>query len=365
MRKPRLRLDYGFIGGFIGVRRARSTVTMTRFIRRRRAWPSARSLAAALLFLAAAGAAHGAPSYSVQVTQMADLGIVTSAASGDTIFRVDPTAGSVTTISGSATRATGGSTRAMVTISCAATVAGDCTKTLNVRLGSAGSPTGRARALTRITFTLGTAQLAAGPGPPGSGTFTLAAIGPNSSKTFFVGADMGIGGDDSGLATGLAESDFFAWSAESPAAPATGAVGRFQATIIRSITLSKVSDLVFGRVAKPAIGNGTVTIDANSGARTLTGAQGLNPPTPTQASFSVSGEGGQTFSVSVPATVQMTGPAPMTVTTTSSAGATAMLSSGLGAAGTFVFGVGGSVPINAATLNGDYSGSFIVTVTYN
>lgn len=361
MRKPRLRLDWESIG----VRRARSTVTMTRFIRSRRAWQAARALAAALLLQALASAAQAAPRYTVQVTQIADLGTITSAASGDTVFRIDPTSGTVTTISGTATRASGGSTRAMVTVSCAATVTGDCTQTVEIRLGSAGSPIGRARALTRITFILGTAQLAGGPGAPGSGTFTIAAIGPNSSKTFFVGADMGIGGDDSGLPTGLAESDFFAWSAESPATPTGGAVGRFQATVIRSIAISKLSDLVFGRVAKPVTGVGTVTIDASTGARTLTGAQGLTPPTPTRASFSVSGEGGQTFSVSVPASFQMTGPAPMTVTTTSSAGATAMLSSTLGSAGTFVFGVGGSAPINSTTLNGDYSGSFVVTVAYN
>jgi hypothetical protein len=67
----------------------------------------------------------------------------------------------------------------------------------------------------------------------------------------------------------------------------------------------------------------------------------------------------------VPATFDMTGPQTMTVTTTSSAGPTAMLSSTLGSSGSFTIGVGGSAPINASTLNGDYSGSFMVTVAYN
>ena len=338
---------------------------MIRLIRPPGLWRGAAALGAALLLQSLACAARAAAVYTVQITQNADLGVITSAATGDTVFRVDPTTGAVTTISGTATRASGGTTRAMVTVSCAASAPGDCTKTVNIRLGSAGSPTGRARNLTRITFIMGTAQLSGGPGPPGSGSFTLAAIGPNASRTFFVGADMGIAADDSGLPTGPAEADIFAFAAESPATPTAGAIGRFQATIIRSIAIAKVSDLVFGRVVKPMAGNGSVAIDANSGARTFSAAQGLDTPTPMRASFNVTGEGGQIFSVTVPATFDMNGPQTMTVTTTRSVGGTAMLNSTLGSAGSFIIGVGGSAPINSSTLNGDYSGSFIVTVAYN
>jgi hypothetical protein len=347
------------------VRRARSVVTSLRLIGPPGLRRGAAALGAAALLQSLAGTAQATAVYTVQVTQNVDLGVVTSAASGDTVFRVDPTTGAVTTVSGTATRAGGGTTRAMVTVSCAASAAGDCTNTVNIRIGSAGAPTGRARALTRITFIAGTAQLSGGPGPPGSGSFTIAPIGPNASKTFFVGADLGIAADDSGLATGPAEADFFAFAAESPGTPTSGDVGRFQAVIIRSIAIAKLSDLVFGRIVKPLAGSGAVTINANSGARTFSGAQGLDSPTPGRASFNVTGEGGQTFSVSVPATFDMTGPQTMTVTTTSSVGGTAMLSSTLGSAGSFTIGVGGSAPINASTLSGDYSGSFIVTVAYN
>ena len=347
------------------VRRSRSTVTMTRLSRPKLVLRGAPALAAAFVVLGLAGSAQAAPVYTIQVTQSADLGVVTSGANGDTVFRVDPSSGSVTTISGTATRTGGGTTRAVVTVSCAASVVGDCTRNVNVRIGTVGSATGRARTLTRITFTMGTATLTGGPGPPGSGSFTIAPIGPNSSKTFFVGADMGIAGDDSGLPTGFAESDFFAWAAESPATPSNGAVGRFQATIIRSIAIAKTSDLVFGRIAKPVIGLGTVTIDATSGARTTTGAQGLDSPTPTRAAFNVTGEGGQTFTVTVPATFQMTGPRTMTVTTSSSAGGSPTLGGALGAQGSLAFGVGGSISVDATTPPGDYSGSFTVTVAYN
>jgi hypothetical protein len=349
----------------MSLRRARSVVKKARFIRPRGLWGGVAALGGALFLQSLAGAASAAPVYTVQVTQDADLGVITSAATGDTVFRVDPNAGMVTTVSGTATRTSNGPTRAMVTVSCAATSPGDCTNPVNIKLGVAGSGAGRARALARITFIMGTAQLVGGPGLPGSGSFTLAAIGPNSSKTFFVGADFDVAGDDSGLPTGHAEADFFAFAAEAPAAPTSGATGRFQATIIRSIAIAKTSDLVFGRVVKPLSGAGTVTIDATSGARTLSGAQGLDTPTPSRAAFNVTGEGGQVFSVTVPATFDMTGPQTMTVTTTSSVGATATLSSSLGSAGSLTVGVGGTAPINASTPNGDYSGSFIVTVAYN
>lgn len=318
-----------------------------------------------LALLGAPGAALAAPSYTIQVTQNADLGVVTSALSGDTIFRVDPSSASVTTVSGTATRTVNGLARGVVTVSCAATEAGDCTKTVNIHIGVLGSTVGRGRVLTRLLFTMGTAQLAGGPGPPGSGTFTLAPIGPNASKTFFVGADFGIAGDDSGLPTGLAEADFFAWAAESPATPSSGAVGRFQALVLRSIAIAKTSDLVFGRVLKPLSGLGSVTIDATTGARTTTGAQGLDAPTPTRAAFNVTGEGGQAFSITLPASFQMSGPQPMTVTTSTSVTGSPTLSGSLGSPGAFTFGVGGTAAIDSTTPSGDYSGSFVVTVAYN
>ena len=324
-----------------------------------------RMLLAAMLLQGLAVAAHATPVYTVQATTDADLGPVTSGVTGDTVFRVDAVTGSVTTISGTATRSAGGTTRAVVTIHCAAQASGDCTKNLNIRLGVVGSPIGRGRVLTRVLFSMGTAQLVGSPGSPGSPTFSIAAIGPNASKTFYVGADFGIAGDDSGLPTGHAEADFFVWAAEAPSAPTTGDVGRFEASVFRSIAISKTSDLVFGRIMKPATGLGTVTVDATTGVRTSTGATSLDTPTPTRASFNVTGEGGQAFTITLPASFQINGPQPLTVTTSSTATGSPVLSSGLGSAGSYAFGVGGSLPIGSSTPDGDYSGNFTVTVAYN
>ena len=317
------------------------------------------------MLAAVAGSAQATPSYTVQVTSNADLGRVTSAASGDTNFRIDPTTGNVTiTNAGGAVRSSNGATRAMVTISCTG-AAGDCSKNINVQLASAGGPLGRARALTRISFAMGSAVLAGGPGLPGSGSFTIAPIGLNSSKTFFVGADMAIAADDSGLATGLAEADFLVVGDEKARHRRERPTGRFLATVLRQLSISKTQDLVFGVVATPTSGNGTVTIDPATGARTTVGAVGFGTPTPTQATFNVTGEGGQAFSVTIPASFQMTGPQPMTVTTTNSAGAAPLLSGALGSQGAFNFGVGGAIAVNSTTPTGSYTGNFTVTVAYN
>jgi hypothetical protein len=119
-------------------------------------------------------------------------------------------------------------------------------------------------------------------------------------------------------------------------------------------------------VATPPTGSGTVVIDPSTGARSSSnGVATFASPVPSRAAFNVSGEGGQAFSVTVPASFVMSGPQSMTVTTSSSVTGTPLLSGSLGSAGSFTFGVGGSAPISSTTPNGDYSGSFTVTVAYN
>jgi hypothetical protein len=109
-------------------------------------------------------------------------------------------------------------------------------------------------------------------------------------------------------------------------------------------------------------------VNNSTGARTVTGtgAIGLSSPTPTRATYTVSGEGGQVFSITVPTSFQMTGPGtPLTVSLTPTASGSQTLSSALGSAGTFPFGVGGSFPISSTTTTGAYSGSYSITVQYN
>jgi hypothetical protein len=141
------------------------------------------------------------------------------------------------------------------------------------------------------------------------------------------------------------------------------------ATIVQPITLTKNSDLAFGTVVKPTSGTNTITINETSGSRTMTGAgdAALATSTSSRAAFSVGGEGGQTFSITVPSTATMTrsgGSETLTANLVKTA-ASGTLSGSIGSAGTASFGVGGNFDVASTTVSGAYSGSFNVTVAYN
>ena len=135
-------------------------------------------------------------------------------------------------------------------------------------------------------------------------------------------------------------------------------------TIIQPITLTAGTGLAFGTLVRPSTGSGIVTIDQTSGGRTVTGGVVALASTTSRATYTVGGEGGQTFSIAVPASFNLTGPSTIPVTLTPTA-TTGTLSNAIGASGTAAFGVGGNFTIAAATTTGVYSGTFNVTVAYN
>lgn len=167
-------------------------------------------------------------------------------------------------------------------------------------------------------------------------------------------------------AAGLGSS---AWAQATASQPTTATV-----TIFRPITLTKNTDLSFGTVVRPVTGSGTVTVSEVDGARSLSGSGALlNTGAPAtqaaagRATYTVNGEGGQTFSISVPANFNMTrtgGSETITVILTPSS-TTGLLSNALGQAGTASFGVGGQIPISSSTAGGAYTGAFTTTVAYN
>jgi hypothetical protein len=141
------------------------------------------------------------------------------------------------------------------------------------------------------------------------------------------------------------------------------------AQIVQPITLGKASDLAFGSIAKPSAGGNTITVDEVSGARSLSGGgdASLAASTASRAAYTVGGEGGQAFSISVPGTLNMVragGSETLQVVLVSSA-TSGTLSGSIGAAGTASFGVGGRITISKATPSGAYSGSFEVSVAYD
>lgn len=142
------------------------------------------------------------------------------------------------------------------------------------------------------------------------------------------------------------------------------------ATIFQPIAIAKTADLSFGVIVRPASGSATVTVPAAGGARTFTGGVALleTPgfPAASRAGFTVTGEGGQAFNVGIPASFTMTrsGGGTLNVNLLSSM-ASGTLSNALGATGTLPFYVGGTITnISDTTATGNYTGSFLVTVTY-
>jgi len=138
-------------------------------------------------------------------------------------------------------------------------------------------------------------------------------------------------------------------------------------TIIQPVTIAQDSPLAFGTIIRPT--SGTSTISIGTGADTVTASGSgvaLRGPT-SRARYTVTGEGGQTVSVTMPASFDLTrtGATALPVTLTRNPAGNLTLSNALGAAGTASLAIGGSFVIDSTTATGDYTGSFTVSVAYN
>jgi hypothetical protein len=289
-----------------------------------------------------------------------DLGTVASAASGDTVFRIAPGTGMVTKQSGAGARVSGGTTRGRVVVTCTGDDA--CpSASETVTITHFGTPTGRARALGNFT-------IAAGADPPTLGapsgtdpiTFTVSGIPRDATRDFYVGADFGIAPSGS---SGPATSGFLV-------SVTAGAMdGTAHADVLRPLSLDKTSDLSFGSIIRPTSGSGSVTLDAADASLEVTGAgaAALSSPAPALAEYTVTGEGGQAFSIDmdIESAVEMTGPGALSVTLNTNADPAPALDGSPGQEGSYDFRVGGTFPVNHDTPVGSYSGTFFVTVVYN
>jgi hypothetical protein len=326
------------------------------------------AIAACLALLFSAGATQAA-TYTVNVGNPLDLGTVAAAPVGDTVFRINPATGAVTVAIGTGRRVSTGAVRALVTITCRPSRADDakCQKDdVPIRVGVIGALTGRARALTNFTVAMNTAVLVGSPSGTNPLNFTIGPIGNNQSKTFFVGADFGVGGDDSGLASGGGENAFYVYALDPNGLSMGGDTDRGRVQVVRALSVGKTVDLNFGRIQIPTTGSSVITLNASTGARTVSGTGfGFPTPAPTRAAFTINGEGGQVVSVTIPSSFSLTGPGTLPVNVTHTALPTPRLSGGLGAAGTYSFNVGGAFTITPTTPTGAYSGLLTISVDYN
>lgn len=128
------------------------------------------------------------------------------------------------------------------------------------------------------------------------------------------------------------------------------------------ITLAKTADLRFGAVFAGPVA-GTVILSP-AGVRTVTGGLILGSLSPVgAAALVVNGSANATYAILLPASSTLTGPAgTMQITAFSSLpGSSGLLS----AAGMQQLLIGGTLNVVASQPDGDYSGTFPVTVTYN
>lgn len=319
-----------------------------------------------VLSLFAAGPAT-AQNYGNPTFTGGNVGNVASAASGQTVFQVSSATGAVTVVSGNGARVSSGSANVTITVTCGNQIA-CATDTPIVTISSQGTPSGRAGALGSLTVTAGSATILLGPTGTNPVSLTLGPIGRNGSKTLTLGYNLPINATGT---TGTASSGFTVGitRAVGGSGGAGSSNGTVTATVFRPISITKTADLAFGKVIRPTSGSGTVSL-STSGVLSVTGtgAGALASPAPTTGKFSVSGEGGQSVTVTIPSSFTMTsGANSLSVTTLSAGGGLQTLTNALGGAGSnpTAIVVGGSFPISSTTPPGAYSGTYSVTVQYN
>lgn len=326
---------------------------------------SAAPLVAGLLFSDPSAGA----TYQISIDTPMNLGSVVAAPSGNTVFRISPTTGAAPVISGAGRRISTSSARSQVTLTCKPASAADLdcqTKKVILQIGPIGSVTGRARPLNLFSVSTGTVSIIGPPNGANAIAVQMQAPGNNTPRTFFVGADFPVAGDDSNLPTGPGQNGFYV-SVLGP----NGAVVSTDAdvglvVVYRALAIAKTADLNFGRIQTPTSGTSTVSLDAATGVRSITGsAFGYPTPAPTRAAFSITGEGGQQVSLSVPSSFDLIGPSTLTVTVSDTAPNAPSLSGVVGSAGSYNFTVGGAFSIFPATPPGSYAGVLTVSVDYN
>jgi hypothetical protein len=327
----------------------------------------------ALLVYAAAGGAQAACTYTYGTLSSTNpnLGNVVSGTTGETVWRVPATSsgGLVQQPGGAGTRQSSGG--AVISITIQTNNNNDCnSSTISGTISASGTPTGRAKAMRNFDVAGGSGVTISNEAGSSPRTFTIAALGKNVTRTIYIGMDFPIKGDNEGGATGGTSSSAFSVALNASNGNDVTRTGAGVATVRRSIRLTKSSDLSFGRVVRPSSGSNTVGVNATTGLPSITGAGNavhVPPASVTRAAYTVQGEGGQTFSLTVPSSMTMSGPGGnLTVTLTKFPNTTSgALDGSLNQDGDYEFWVGGSFPITSSTTSGTYTGAFNVSVAYN
>jgi hypothetical protein len=150
--------------------------------------------------------------------------------------------------------------------------------------------------------------------------------------------------------------------ASTPAVAATDDA-RSRATVLRPITVVRTGDLDFGTILRGTTA-GRVVINASTGARTVTGGVLVAGGTPRRATFTITGTPRRVV------TIRLT---PTSTTLTNGNGGTMLVNAftlngsanrRLSATGSIALGVGARLNVAANQADGNYTGTFNLTINY-
>ena len=148
------------------------------------------------------------------------------------------------------------------------------------------------------------------------------------------------------------------------------------AVLITAMGITETAPMHFGSNVLLDATGGTVVLPSNSTTRSYTGQVATSAATPiaTNAAYSVTGTGLETYALTLPTTTTVThtsvssGTYTMDITLMTArfngAGSDAITST-LASDGTDSFTLGGTLTVQAAQVGGIYAGTFDVTVDYN
>lgn len=296
-----------------------------------------------------------------------NIGKVASGTS-TTNFTVASGSGAVSIGSGGAQFVPYGATRtALTTITINCSGGAKCNKnTINISI-TGGSATNRVGAITALSADFSgssTARLTSGAtsasSSSGSLSFTIkpvAATGQNSgSASFTLGMTFPV------LPTGTVGVGTAAYSITASGTSYTTGTGgaSARATVEDPLSMSKNSDLSFGRLVLLTGQSGAATWAAADQSWTVTGATAMGSRA--IGKFTVTGTASQAINFSVPSSITMTNghgdTLPITVSTT------AQGTQLIGTNGQFIFYVGGQISYSSSTPTGAYTATFTVSANY-
>ncbi|MEE4350379.1 MAG: DUF4402 domain-containing protein [Pacificimonas sp.] len=324
---------------------------------------------AAAMALCLVPGAVGAQEVSISVSSAtADLGTLVTG-SANSRYRITPQTGAVTQTAGDGLRlSTGSVASALVTISCNGTTFCD-TDNIELRVGTNRSNSGKFRNPQRFRVQMGTASVDGGQSGGAPRRFQIDPVPDGQSRTFFVGFDILERGSANSRPYGATSGNYeIEANHVSDPGNVVSASGSVLGTVLRPIGASQDAVLDFGAFTVDSGSSATVTINASSGVRTITGTgvTGLAGQAGSRGILTVTGEGGQAISVTAPGSIALTnGTDNLTANLSTDTPLSTNLSSTPGNEGTVSYGIGGSITISGSPSGGSYTGSAVVTVQYN